>query len=138
MNVLYDYEHCGYGLNVIVLERFNLAISGSFNSGVILHDLESGATIKKIIIENKTLSNLFDLGGVILVELYGDLFFIDLVKKQEIEYIKIKENNISVQCLQMISKKSKKNRPEKYLLLTESYPCKLQKLKLSKKIIEKM
>ena len=66
---LYDYEHQRLITLVLFSEAFKLAMSGGLDRILVLHDLESGKTIKRFKMKYGSVSCLLDLGSA---EAVGD------------------------------------------------------------------
>ena len=78
----YDYEHQDLILSILVSEVFKLAMSGGSDETLVLHDLESGKTIKRFDMKYGSLLCLFDLGTAVAVGDYDIVRILDLEKKE--------------------------------------------------------
>ena len=107
-HLLYDYEHQNLILSVLVSEAFKLAMSGGLDKTLVLHDLESGKTIKRFDTKYGYVQCLFNLGTAVAVGDIHTVRFLDLQTK-EMDEIKVKAGGEFINCMNLSTRGNDQN-----------------------------
>lgn len=77
----YDYQHKGNIYQIKAVERLNLLVSGGDDHKVVLHDLDSGKTIKVLEFQSG-IRTFKQIGPLFLVKDCKAFLFIDLIRRR--------------------------------------------------------
>ena len=125
--LIYDYEHKALTISIIVSENHNIALSGGHDKKVVLHDLNTGKTIKKFSFDNQSIYGFLLLESIVAVGNKKDISFINLANRKKTQLEKIKFSESYIFGLQTNLDKVKANHFEqKFLFVGKSGSNKLE------------
>lgn len=94
----YKYKHQHLANVVMISERLNLAMTGGLDKKVVVHDLQTGKTLKTFDMKHGNVTSLFRFGSVVAVGDYHSIRFFDL-KSQKMMDFKMKITGKLINCV---------------------------------------
>lgn len=132
----YDYQHEHLVQSVLVCEGFNVAMSGGWDRALVLHNLSTGRTIKKLEMKSGPLKCLLGLGRTVAVADSGTVRFLDLASGEMDQNTEFRTATSGVNCMSLGSSFSRK--VQLFLLVGGTKHSRIDRITIPKSIAEKV
>jgi WD40 repeat protein len=113
----YDQGHETYIHTVLVSDDLNLVVTGGEDKKALLHDLQTGKTLRVIPMEKGTLGCLFRLGNLIVMGDMDTIRFYDMADRREKWFGKISSKGGNCFCMEVAKKRGANEDDSDKLLL---------------------
>jgi hypothetical protein len=137
-SLLYNYEHQTLALALMVVESFDLVITGGYDEKIVLHCLQSGKTLKVLDLGIGVIHCLYGRGSVVAVGGEKQVVFLDLVSQKRMDILPV-EVECDITCMQLnIKKSSQENDSSQFILFVGGWcSTKLTEITLPEEIASK-